>query len=151
LSFNECAVANDKVVSASKEARSAHVEISKMKVQVEGGQERTAPKLRQSFHEVTRALVYVYIQQELRAWAFPTVWSSPSPSLVFLIPRRLTVFGEWARLSSMLVLYSTYRALDEKMKSHVIAGHAYFDRRYYEFPLRTWEPQLTFFLGSSHG
>ena len=36
LSFNECAIANDKVVSARKEARSAHVEISKMVVQDEG-------------------------------------------------------------------------------------------------------------------
>jgi hypothetical protein len=51
LSFNECAVANHKVVSAGKEARSAHVEISKMEVQDEGGQERTAPKP-QSCHQV---------------------------------------------------------------------------------------------------
>ena len=38
LSFNECAVASDKVVSARKEARSAHVEISTMEVQVKKGQ-----------------------------------------------------------------------------------------------------------------
>ena len=36
LSINECAVVSDKVVSARKEARSAHVEISKMDVQDEG-------------------------------------------------------------------------------------------------------------------
>jgi hypothetical protein len=46
LSFNECAVASVEVVSARKEARSAHVEISKMEVKDEGGQERTAPKPR---------------------------------------------------------------------------------------------------------
>ena len=32
------------LVSACKEARSAHVEISKMDVQVEEGKERTVPK-----------------------------------------------------------------------------------------------------------
>ena len=39
LSFNECAVVSDKVVSARKEARSAHVEISKMDAQDEGRKE----------------------------------------------------------------------------------------------------------------
>jgi hypothetical protein len=33
LSFNKCAVASDKVVSAGKEIRSTHAEISKMEVQ----------------------------------------------------------------------------------------------------------------------
>ena len=44
LSFNECAVASNKGVSTHKEARSDHVEISKMEVQDEWDQERTAPK-----------------------------------------------------------------------------------------------------------
>ena len=44
VSFNECAVASNKVVSARKEARSAHVEISTMEVQVKKGQRLTAPK-----------------------------------------------------------------------------------------------------------
>jgi hypothetical protein len=44
--INECVVASVEVVSARKEARSAHVEISEMEVKDEGGQERTAPKPR---------------------------------------------------------------------------------------------------------
>ena len=59
LSFNKCAVASVKVVSARKETRSAHVAISKMDVQNEGGQERKAPKQwkhPQSCHEVNVCL-----------------------------------------------------------------------------------------------
>ena len=32
------------------------------------------------------------------------------PPSFFVIPRSITVFGEWARLSSVLVLYGTYKA-----------------------------------------
>jgi hypothetical protein len=45
-------------------------------------------------------------------------------AFVFLIPRRLTVFGGWARLS-ILVLYGTYRAHDQRAKSAVSAKRAY--------------------------
>ena len=43
LRFNECAIASDKVVSARKEARSAHVEMSKMEVREERGKKGQRP------------------------------------------------------------------------------------------------------------
>ena len=46
-------------------------------------------------------------------------------AFVFLIPRRLVVFGGLARLYRMLVLYGTDRAHDERMKSAVSAERAY--------------------------
>ena len=134
LSFNECALASDKAVSAREEARSAHVEISKMEVQDEGGQQRTALKPRSprnaclclflctcndvrglgvGFHTLSRLLqVLVFFQ--------------PSSFSVFGGPR-LTVFGEWARLS----IVGTYKAHGERMESAVSAERAYWtdDRR----------------------
>ena len=59
VSINKCAVVSVKVVSARKEARSAHVEISKMDVQDEGRKERRALKA-QSCREVKHACVYFY-------------------------------------------------------------------------------------------
>ena len=50
LSFNECTVVSNNVVSACEEAHSAHDEISEMVVQDEGRKERTVPKLH-SCHE----------------------------------------------------------------------------------------------------
>ena len=44
---------------------------------------------------------------------------------VFLVPRWFTVFGGWVLLPSILVLYGTYRAHDERMKSAVSAERAY--------------------------
>ena len=61
---------------------------------------------------------------QARAWAFPT-FSLLRVLFVFLIPRWFTGFGEWARLSSMLVLYGIYMAHDERMKSVVSAERAY--------------------------
>ena len=90
LSFNECAVASDKVVSARKEARSAHVEISKMEVQDEGDQERTTPKpgipptIVQSSHEVKRVFwsIFTCLTHVPGLWAFLTALQS-SPRLRF--------------------------------------------------------------------
>ena len=100
LTFNECAVGSDKMVSARKEARPAHVEKPKMEVQDEGWSEKMVP---------TRALFYFDIQQA-RVWAFPAslspVLSKSSPCLSH--PSTLW----WARLS-LLVLYATHRAHDE--------------------------------------
>ena len=76
LSFNKCAVASVKVVSARKETRSAHVAISKMDVQNEGGQERKAPKQwkhPQSCHEVNA--MSIFTDMHPRARAFPTLQS----------------------------------------------------------------------------
>lgn len=52
-------------------------------------------------------------------------------AFVFLVPRWFTVFGGWALLSSLLVLYGTYRTHDESMKSVVSAERTYWidDRR----------------------
>ena len=43
-------------------------------------------------------------------------------ALVFLIPQWFTVFSGWA---SMLVLYGTYRADDERVKSVISAERVY--------------------------
>ena len=45
--------------------------------------------------------------------------------LVFVIPGSFTVFGEWARLSGVLVLYGTCRAHEKRMKSVVSPERAY--------------------------
>ena len=60
-----------------------------------------------------------------RAWAFPTLWSFLSPRLHHSDSSVVTVFGEWALLSSVLVLYGTYRAHDERMVSVVSAERTY--------------------------
>ena len=44
------------------------------------------------------------------------------PAFVFLAPRRLTLFGGLARISSLLVLDGTYRAHERRMKSAGIEG-----------------------------
>ena len=111
------------MVSARKEARSAHVEISKMEVQDEGGQERTAPKPRRPArallqrHEVKVCLdLFLYACKHVpRLSDFVFSKSSPSSS----------VFYEWVRLSSVLVLYGTYRAHNERMTSVVSAERGY--------------------------
>ena len=90
LRFNECAVASDKVVSARKEARSAHVEMLKMEVQEEGNQGRTAPKpgipptIVQLSHEVRRVLwsIFTCLTHVPGLWAFLTALQS-SPRLRF--------------------------------------------------------------------
>ena len=41
------------------------------------------------------------------------------------IPRSFTVFGEWAQLSGVLVLYGTYGAHNDRMMSFVSAEPAY--------------------------
>ena len=124
LSFNECAIVSDKVVSARKEARSAHVEISKMDVQDEGRKERTAPKP-QSRHEA-EACLSIFTETQTRARTFPTLQFSSflEVLLVFVIPRSFAGFGEWARLSSVLVLYGACRAHEKRMKSVVSAERA---------------------------
>ena len=86
LSFNECAVVNNKVVSTRKEGCSAHADISKMDVQDEGGQERTAPKPAQSCHEVNTCLCLLL---QAGKPGFPTLQSpvfskSLSSSFLFL-------------------------------------------------------------------
>ena len=87
----------------------------------EGKKERGAPRHEdsrdsQSFH----GLVYFknFIYTKARAWALPTL----RLAFVFLIPRRLALFGGLARLSSMLVLYGTYRAHERRMKSAGVEG-----------------------------
>ena len=76
LSFNECAVVSDKMVSARKDARSAHVEISKMDVQDAGGKDRTAPKPRP--HPIMpRGERVPVTDMQTRARAFPTFHRSP--------------------------------------------------------------------------
>ena len=128
VSINECAVVSVKVVSARKEARSAHVEISKMKMRDEGGQERTAPTPRAPNHAMRskRACVYFYrYANTCPGFSDPPVSSLLQVLLlVFLIPRSFTVFGEWAQLSSVWV-YGTCRAHDKRMNYVVSAERAY--------------------------
>ena len=85
------------------------------------------------------ALVYFYIHAS-PCLGFPT-FSLLRVLFVFLTPRWFTGFGEWARLSSMLVLYGTYRPHDEKTKSVVSAECAY--GLMLGGTWRTWEPTLT--------
>ena len=111
ISFNECAVVSDKVVSARKEARSAHVEISKMDAQDEGRKKRTAPKP-QSRHEVMACLC-LFLQKRkhmprLFRLSSSPVFSKSSSSLSFL--GRLLSLARGLRLSSVLILYGICRA-----------------------------------------
>ena len=71
-----------------------------------------------------RALVYFYIVHAIPVRFSDSLW-------------QLTVFGEWARLSCVLVLYGTYRAHDERMKSVVSAERAYWTDDREESKLRT--------------
>ena len=125
LSFNECAVASVEMVSTRKETRSAHVALSKMDVQNEGGEERTAPKqwqYPQSYHEVN-ACPYLFLQTCVHV--FRLFRLSALLVFVFLTPWWFTVFGEWARLSSVLVLYGTHRAHGKRMEFFFSAERAY--------------------------
>ena len=108
LSFNECAVASVEVVSAGKEAFSAHVAISNMDVQNAGGQERRP--------RGERVPMSIFTNRQTRARAFPT--------LVVLI-MLFTVFGEWALLSRVSVLYGTHRAHGERMECVLSAERTY--------------------------
>ena len=72
LGFNECAIASDKVVSARKEARSAHVEMSKMEVREERGQGRTVPKRRRPPITPRGDVCLGLFLYPARAWAFPS-------------------------------------------------------------------------------
>ena len=94
LSFNECVVTSDKVVSARKEARSAHVEILKMEVQGEKRQERTV-------HPQSCTCKHIPFSNALSSLLHVLAF-------VFLIPQ-LTVFGRCAGLS-LLVLYGIHGA-----------------------------------------
>ena len=64
-----------------------------------------------------RVPMSIFTDMHARAWAFPTLLSV----LIFgfLTSRWCTVFGEWAGLSSVLVLYGAHRALGERMESIV--------------------------------
>ena len=125
-SFNECAVAGVKAVSAREETRSAHAEISKMEVQDEGGQQRTAPKPRpQSFHE-GNACLCLFLQHARTCLSCQTLSRLLQVlAFVFLSLWRLTILREWGRLFIVLVLFSTYRAQDKRMKSAVSAEPTY--------------------------
>ena len=80
LSFNECAVVSDKVVSARKEGRSAHVEISKIE-----GKKEQRPNPNHATRE--RMPVSIFTDMQTRARTFPTLQfsqASLSWSLSFL-------------------------------------------------------------------
>ena len=93
LSFKECVVASNKVVSALKEARSAHVKMSKMEVQDKGGHERTAPKHRRP--PITPRLVGHEVNACAGLFLYTCLRFSDSPffsllrvlDFVFLIPQ----------------------------------------------------------------
>ena len=70
--------------------------------------------------------VSIFTETRTRARTFPTLQFSSllKVLLVFVIPRSFTVFGEWARLSGVLVLYGTCRAHEKRMKSVVSAERA---------------------------
>ena len=58
--------------------------------------------------------VSIFTETQTRARTFPTLQFS-SLLFVFAIPRSFTVFGEWAQLSGVLVLYGTYGAHNDRM------------------------------------
>ena len=71
--------------------------------------------------------VPIFTETPTRARTFPTLQFSRllEVPLLSVILRSFTVFGEWARLSSVLALYGTYEAHDNRMKSAVSAQRAY--------------------------
>jgi hypothetical protein len=81
------------VVSARKEARSAHVEISKMEVKDEGGQERTAPKPRRPpimpRGEHVRVGLFLYTCKHVPGLFRLSLQSPPSPRLRLPLPHSL--------------------------------------------------------------
>ena len=110
VSCVECAAAHGSATSVSKNVRSAHSEWSKMSVrdQDEKGKERgmLGRQKTQSYHEVNACvdLFLIFYRRASTCLGF-----SDSPPLssnfltfVFLIPRRLALFGEWIGLSGML-------------------------------------------------
>ena len=119
LSFNECAIVSNKVVSARKEGRSAHAEISKMDVQDEGRKERTAPEP-QSRHEA-KAYLCLFLQERKHV---PGLFRLSSLLWSLLFFGRLLSLASGLRLSSVLVLYGTCTAHDKRMKSVVSAERA---------------------------
>ena len=94
LSFNECVATSNKVVSALKEARSAHVEISRMEVQDKGGHERKRPNPGdpQSRHEVN-ACAGLFLYTRLRLSDSRVFSLLQVLAFVFLIPQCFTVIG----------------------------------------------------------
>ena len=71
--------------------------------------------------------VSIFTEMQTRAWTFLTLQFSRllEVLLVCVIPRSFTVFGECTWLSSVLALYGTYKAHDNRMKSIVSAQRAY--------------------------
>ena len=69
-----------------------------------------------------RVLMSIFTDMPTRAQAFPTLRSSLSPRLRL---SRFTVFGEWARLPSVLMLSGAHRARGERMESVVSPERAY--------------------------
>ena len=81
-----------------------------MDVQDEGRKEGIVLKP-QSRQEAKACLCSIFTETQPRAWTFLTLQFSSllKVLLLFVIPWSFTVFGEWARLSGVLVLYSTCR------------------------------------------
>ena len=96
-----------------------------MDVQDEGRKERTAPKPRSRHEAKARLCLFLQQRKHVPGLFRPSSSQRVKVLSVFVIPRSFTVFGEWARLSSVLVLYGTCRAHNARMKSFVSAERAY--------------------------
>ena len=104
----EGVVASNKVVSTRKNARSAHIEISKVeRFTVRGGRkgESLAARRPQLCHEV-KACWSIFMYSQARAWYFLKFSLLLSPSFIL---QRFALFDVCARLSCMLELSGTYR------------------------------------------
>ena len=109
----ECAVVSNKVVSARKNARSAHVEISTMeRLWMRERNKETKGSAQAQVERSCHESVYLYIHKHV-----PRLFR-----LLSFVLRPLTFFCGPARLYSTLVLYGTYRSHDQRMKSAGVEG-----------------------------
>ena len=99
LSFVECVVASNKVASARK----AHVEMPKVeRFRMREGRKGEHPEAKRPPNmppgECMFWFIFKYIKHvpELPPIFPKLALVGPVPSLVFLIPRQITLFGEWA-------------------------------------------------------
>ena len=111
----EGVVASNEVVSTRKNARSTHVEISKVeRFRMRGGRkgERLTARRPQLCHEMKRVGLFLCTPKHV-----PGIFSGSSLLLSpSFIPQRFALFDVCARLSCMLALSGTYRVQAKRMK-----------------------------------
>ena len=111
----ECGVTGNNMVSTRKNARSTHVEISKVeRFRMRGGRkgERLTARRPQLCHEMKRVGLFLCTPKHV-----PGIFSGSSLLLSpSFIPQRFALFDVCARLSCMLALSGTYRVQAKRMK-----------------------------------